>query len=256
MEDQPVDLVIFMGQSNMSGRGNADESVSCRKGHGYEFRAISDPSKLYTLEEPFGLNERNSQSGVDDGAMSGSMVSAICEAYYSLTNIPIVAVSCSMGGTDTDFWHPDKPPIRDARTRLKAADSFLHKNGYTVRHRFMVWCQGEQDGYNRLPGDEYITRLDAIIARMKISGIEKCFVIQIGHRRDDDSFDAIIAAQEKLCRENPDAVLVSMKFAAMRELMKDTCHFSQAAYNITGTDAGLNMARFVLSGQKPLPKRK
>jgi hypothetical protein len=184
------------------------------------------------------------------------MVSALCEAYFSLTNTPIVAVSCSMGGTDIAFWHPDKPPIQDAITRLKAAERFLSEHGYLIRHRFMVWCQGEQDGFNGLPGKEYITRLNAIITRMKTSGVEKCFVIQIGHQRDNDSFDQIIAAQETLCRENPDAVMASVKFVGMRELMKDSCHFAQQGYNITGADAGLNMARFVLTGQKPLLYRK
>ncbi|HOP11067.1 MAG TPA: sialate O-acetylesterase [Oscillospiraceae bacterium] len=251
-QNQTVDLVIFMGQSNMSGRGNAAESVVCKSGHGYEFRAISDPDWLHDIVEPFGLDERNPESGVDDHAMSGSMVSALCEAYFSLTNIPIVAVSCSMGGTNTDFWHPDKPPIQDAKARLKAADLFLARNGFIVRHRFMVWCQGEQDGGAGLPGEEYITRFNAILDRMKMAGIEKCFVIQIGHRSDADDFDEIIAAQEKLCRENPDAVLVSTKLAELRDWMKDRSHFTQQAYNIAGTDAGLNMARFVLTGQKPL----
>jgi len=247
-----VDLVLFMGQSNMSGRGNAAESVVCQSGHGYEFRAVSDPARLYDLVEPFGVNERNPESGVDDRLMTGSMVSALCEAYFSLTQVPIVAVSCSMGGTDTDFWRPDKPPIQDAIGRLKKAGLFLAQNGYTVRHRFMVWCQGEQDGGAGLPGEEYIARFNAILDRMKSAGIETCFVIQIGHRRDADDFDEIIAAQEKLCRENPDAVLASIKFAGMRDLMKDRSHFTQTGYNITGTDAGLNMARFVLTGHKPL----
>lgn len=250
-QTEPVDLVIFMGQSNMSGRGNADGSVVCKSGHGYEFRAISDPTRLYDLVEPFGVNERNPESGVDDRAMTGSMVSALCEAYFSLTNIPIVAVSCSMGGTDTAFWHPDKPPIKDAKVRLRTAEQFLTENGYVVRHRYMVWCQGEQDGFNGLCGEEYITRLNAMISRMKTAGIEKCFIVQIGHQRDNDSFDQIIAAQEKLCRENPDALMVSVEFAGMRDLMKDTSHFTQLAYNITGTDAGLNMARYVLTGRKP-----
>jgi len=45
--------------------------------------------------------------------------------------------------------------------------------------------------------------------------------------------------------------MVSVEFAGMRDLMKDTSHFTQLAYNITGTDAGLNMARYVLTGRKP-----
>ena len=54
-----VDLVMFMGQSNMAGRGTASEAPVVPKGYGYEFRAISDPTKLYDIVEPFGVNENN-----------------------------------------------------------------------------------------------------------------------------------------------------------------------------------------------------
>ena len=47
-----VDLIIFMGQSNMAGRGVAAEAPVVPEGHGYEFRAISDPTRLYPLAEP------------------------------------------------------------------------------------------------------------------------------------------------------------------------------------------------------------
>lgn len=46
-----VDLVIFMGQSNMAGRGASAEAPLVPKGYGYEFRAVSDPSKLYDINE-------------------------------------------------------------------------------------------------------------------------------------------------------------------------------------------------------------
>ena len=91
-----VDLVMFMGQSNMAGRGEAADSVVCQSGHGYEFRAISDPAKLYDVREPFGVNENNAASGVNElGSKSGSMVSALMEEYYSYTGVPMVGVSCS-----------------------------------------------------------------------------------------------------------------------------------------------------------------
>ena len=39
-----VDLVMFMGQSNMSGAGgNAEKAIKLPEGWGYEFKAISDP---------------------------------------------------------------------------------------------------------------------------------------------------------------------------------------------------------------------
>ena len=61
-----ADLFIFMGQSNMAGRGDLPETISCIPEAGFEFRAISDPSRLYPVEEPFGYRENNPE-GIDDG---------------------------------------------------------------------------------------------------------------------------------------------------------------------------------------------
>ena len=47
-----VDLIMFMGQSNMAGRGVAAQAPKVPEGHGYEFRAVSDPTKLYPITEP------------------------------------------------------------------------------------------------------------------------------------------------------------------------------------------------------------
>ena len=72
-----VDLVMFMGQSNMSGTGgNAAYAPEVKEGHGYEFRAISDPTRLYPIKEPFGINEN---AAISDAAVGkkGSMANSI-----------------------------------------------------------------------------------------------------------------------------------------------------------------------------------
>ncbi len=56
------ELFLFAGQSNMAGRGITsprfpEKAPECLAGAGYEFRAISDPTRLYPLEEPFGAAE-------------------------------------------------------------------------------------------------------------------------------------------------------------------------------------------------------
>ena len=53
-----VDLFLFMGQSNMAGRGIVsdiwpEEAPKVLEAAGYEYRAVSDPGRLYTFEEPF-----------------------------------------------------------------------------------------------------------------------------------------------------------------------------------------------------------
>lgn len=48
-EKELIDLFIFSGQSNMSGKGDAEDAVSAVKG--YEFRVISSPDILYGVRE-------------------------------------------------------------------------------------------------------------------------------------------------------------------------------------------------------------
>lgn len=47
-----VDVILFAGQSNMSGVGDASLAPAVPEGVGYEFRAITDPTRLYPLAEP------------------------------------------------------------------------------------------------------------------------------------------------------------------------------------------------------------
>lgn len=97
-EDSAKDLILFAGQSNMAGRGNAGKEMSCEACMGQEFRAVSDPARLYPIEEPFGIRE-NTRDGMDDGRKkTGSMVCAFVRKYYELTGHAVIAVSASKGG--------------------------------------------------------------------------------------------------------------------------------------------------------------
>ena len=48
-----------MGQSNMAGRGDAEQAPQVPAGIAYEFKSISQPDRLLPLCEPFGLGEDN-----------------------------------------------------------------------------------------------------------------------------------------------------------------------------------------------------
>lgn len=249
-----VDLVMFMGQSNMAGRGTASESPVVPVGCGYEFRAISDPTKLYDLIEPFGKNENNSTSGVTEGSKSGSMVSSFVNEYYKHTKTPIVAVSCSKGGTSIDFWQPNGKPLNDAINRHNLAKEWLLENGYTIRRDFMVWCQGETDGDNSMSKDTYISKAKLMIEAMMNCGVERCFIVRIGNHRDKPTFyDTIINAQTELCKTYKNATLVSTDFAGMATsgLMKDVFHYKQEGYNIAGANAGRHTAYYINNGVEP-----
>ena len=46
---QLVDLIFFMGQSNMAGRGDAALAPAVTPGMGFEYRAVTDPAQLHPL---------------------------------------------------------------------------------------------------------------------------------------------------------------------------------------------------------------
>ncbi|HZG84014.1 sialate O-acetylesterase [Paenibacillus sp.] len=249
-----VDLVLFMGQSNMAGRGTAEDAPAVPPGAAYEFRAISDPTKLYHLAEPFGAHENNEASGIAEMTKTGSMVSAFAIEYHRLAGRPVVGVSCSKGGTSINRWQPNGTFLRDAIARYRSASDWLTGNGFVVRNRFMVWCQGETDGDRGMTKAEYAEKLKALIDAMIEEGLETCYVVRIGNHRDRASlYNDIIDAQTELCKTYKHAVLVSTKFASMAAdgLMKDEFHYVQKAYNIVGAEAGMNAAFHVLTGKEP-----
>ena len=253
-ERKKVDLVMFMGQSNMVGRGTASQATLVGEGHGYEFKAISDPTKLYPVVEPFGLSEDNQDSEVTDSGRTGSLVSAFMEEYYKYRLVPIVGVSCSKGGTATSFWAPGGKPLNDAIARHDSAKVWLEENGYTIEHDYMVWLQGESDAGKNISAYQYANNLTAIIEEMiDKTSIEFCAVIRIGHYKPSPTRNKeIIYAQTNLCKTYDKAILVSTKLAGYGSSdMPDNSHFKQYVYNEVGKDAGLNTAYYINNGKKP-----
>ena len=262
-EDKVVDLFLFMGQSNMAGRGSTsdvwtEEAPTIINGAGYEFRAISDKTKLYEIKEPFGVNE-NKTDGINDGTMkTGSMVTAFVNAYYQNTGIKIVGVSASKGGSKLSQWQPNANEgyLTDAIQRFKDATSFLDSNGYTIRHKYMVWCQGESDGDSNTSESDFKTMFETMLNSMMIEGIEKLFMVRIGNcniEGSENRYKNIIRWQNEIAQTNKDVVMVSCDFAGMKErgLMKDSFHYYQAGYNECGKYAGINSAYYVNTGKEP-----
>ncbi|MBQ8174283.1 MAG: hypothetical protein IJ009_02655 [Clostridia bacterium] len=264
-EGTSIDLVLFIGQSNMAGRGDATTATQVAEGHAYEFRAISDPTKLYHLAEPFGVNENNETSGITETTKTGSMVSAFCEAYYAVTNTPIVGVSCSKGGQKISVFDTDGAAYADAVARVNSAKDFIaqeYANGNSdmkVRNTYVVWLQGESDGDVGTTAADYTATLDRIVKGFKQDiGAAQTFIIPIGvYNGKDDArnanYTAIRDAQKAYCEGNADATVISNLLVDFLDLgyMKDQFHFTQEGYELVGYEAGTNMAHFVTTGTKP-----
>lgn len=246
-----ADLILFMGQSNMSGAGgNAEEAPELIKGAGYEYRAITEPEKLCVLTEPFGENEHK-EGYLDDRELltrGGSLVTSFVNAYYKETGERVVAVSASRGSARISSFN--NYLVEDVIERLENAKGVMTQEGVNIRHIYMVWLQGETDAYLGTPQEQYIGEMQKLLYTLQPYGVEKCFVIQIGNGiYEGAAFDSepMQAAQELLCENDENFVMISSLAKTISEspYMEDGIHFTQQGLNLLGEDAGKNMGNYV-----------
>ncbi len=259
-----IDLAMFAGQSNMSGRGNAAEAVQCSPLAGFEYKAISSPNTLLPIKEPFGLGEDKTGAIADFDSQgrtkrTGSMVSAVVNEYYALTGRQLAAVSASIGGSTTSQWM--KTYVFDAVERLDKAKKFLAETQYCIDKVFLVWCQGESDGDSKMTASDYIENTMCIFHTFQSHGVQKCFVVQTGHYNYlkyphvreglsgmawDKQYEIIRTAQNSLCQKEKDIILAG-SFEPYLEEMKDPFHYTQKAYNMEGKAVGASIAHYFTS---------
>ena len=251
------DLFLFAGQSNMAGRGitcthfpeGAPDLIS---GAGAEFRAISDPTRLYPIAEPFGALENNPTGIFEPGMKTGSLVTSFVNTYFQKTGVPVLGLSSSKGGSVIASWQDHDDYLTDTLTRLKSAQTFCEQHNIILRHQYLLWCQGESDGDHHTSADEYTKQFMHMYEKLKAVGIEHCFLIGIGAYNgtaDDICYDEIRNAQYSFAEHRKDITVVSRLFETMkaRGLMKDSFHYYQAGYNEVGKDAAVNTAKYVLT---------
>lgn len=246
-----ADLILFMGQSNMSGAGgNAQEAPKLIKGAGYEYRAITQPEELCILTEPFGENEHK-EGYLDDRDLilrGGSLVTSFVNAYYRETKERVVAVSASRGSAQISSFN--NYLVEDVIERLENAKRAMTANHVNIRHIYMVWFQGETDAYVETSKEQYIGGMQKLLHTLQPYGVEKCFVIQIGNVvMGGEEVDTVQmqSVQAALCENDDNFILVSdlPKKISEKPYMDDGIHFTQQGLNLIGEDAGKNAGVYI-----------
>lgn len=254
-----VDLIIFAGQSNMSGGGNAALAPTVIPGAGYEYRSVTAPNTLKNITEPFGKNE-NSGNLNDQNYKQGSLVSSFVNAYYKETKVPVVAVCATRIGSSTFFWKDTL--AKETEKRYKKANSYLKKRKLKIRHRYVVWYQGEAEGIYKVAGGVYSDNIKEIEKYFRQNcKTEKFFVIRIGQyygtevESDNEAnlFDEIIRTQTRLCLTDDNFILVSVKAASFtqEDYNAEGLHLKQKALNQIGKEAGKNAGYYVKNKKQP-----
>ena len=258
-QEGKYDLVIFMGQSNMVGKGgDASKAVKGIEGAGYEleFSKTGNIEGLKPIEEPFGENTSNT--------IGGSMVTAFMNAYYNNSGTPVIGIAGAYSGTSIyDFWQEGQDGLVNAKTKVEKATKWLEENGYKIRHKYMVWNQGEADVSKIEFTDEnnekqtYEKALKNTIREMQDVGIERCFMIRIGtiylYKGYEEKYKEryyeylnMVEEQTKIAK-NDWVTLISTSMLTLskcQNMMYDMVHFNQEALDIIGSEAGKNAARY------------
>lgn len=254
-DTKDVDLIFFMGQSNMSGAaGDASLAPQVSEDAGMEFRAVSDPTKLYPIKEPFGINENN-PTGLYEypGAKKGSLVSAFVNEYHKLTGRKVIAVSASMGATDMDKWMT-QGVIDDVGQRYNGAIAYLRDNGYNIGHIYALWLHGESDAIKGTDPEVYRTDLDNIMRPLFINGLQKVFIITPGRTIDyRDIFLDIINVEKQICAESGYYALATTVLTKVStEYMTDQYHYNQHVLNMVGIESAASVAYFTQHGEEKI----
>lgn len=250
--NEEVDLIVFAGQSNMCGSGgNAAQAPKPSYGTAYEFDITTSSKKTILMKEPFGegTNRSNGLSMNGNYSTNGTLVSAFCINYYKQTKTPVVGISCAWGGSATNTWL-NRGLVSKTQDAVKQAKKQLKKKKVKVRHIYMVWYQGESDASQGISSNTYISRMKKIYKRMKNTGVEKVFVIKIGHDTGRQYLNgSIMEAQDKLCKNNKNFIMVSKSAPGLLNysyaFYSDTIHLNQSGLNKIGYEAGKAAGKYV-----------
>lgn len=266
--NKAVDIVLFAGQSNMVGKGYASEAnLNVKQQAGFEMR----------------FNKRNEAAGIkylkDSTSLKTSLIPAFANSYYNNTGTSIIAIQSAVSGSSVNDWKENSNNFKNAKKKLLETIKYVknHPQNFKLRHIYMVWYQGEADK----PTLDYEKKLTSLFNSMKKIGVEKNFLIRIGHlykvkdkkgeHKQKDNFNKytnMIKLQTEFCRKSDNAVLISTRAAALSlvkgpstnnseklskisDMMKDQVHFTQLALNLIGSEAGKNMAYYVNNGKEP-----
>ncbi|MBO6015441.1 MAG: Ig-like domain-containing protein [Lachnospiraceae bacterium] len=250
-----VDLILFAGQSNMTGRGDAALAPTLTDGAGYECKVVTDANHLLPITEPFGKGQ-DSGTMRDGSYRTGSLVTAFTNAYYKQTKVPLVGVNATVVGSGRVSWSTIH--YKEAARRLSKAKKSIERQKLKIGHVFVVYMQGENDGFAGSTAKEYTESLKLFYKNLsKKTDVDACLVIRIGKYTQQPSlYNPILKAQTKLCKEDKNFVLVSVKAASMSDsyYQQDGLHITQQGLNLIGAEAGKNAGKYARTGKQPSMK--
>ena len=188
----------------------------------YEYKWLTD--ELVPLQNPVGENityfmdrgddvtsETNIPSWLKEHALGAAcygntnLVPSFCRTYTDITKRQVLAVHAAKGSTRISEWLPGTP-IYDVLIR-KARGAIQKVSPERI---FFVWLQGESDAVASVMKNDYKAALHVLCDALKADlGIDLFGIIRVGRFTNDDRDLEIISAQDEICREDEDFVMLT-----------------------------------------------
>ena len=257
-----MDLIIFGGQSNMQGQTERLSETQTVEG-ALEYKWLTD--ELTPLKNPTGEDIRYDWTAgytflhesdpaawlnahVTGSACYGytNLVPAFCRAYVQSTGRLVVAAHIAKGSTMISDWLPGTPGYEALVKKGSAA-----KEQAKAERVFFVWLQGESDAIFRTTKEAYRASLVQLCRGLKEDlTLERFGVIRVGHFTCDERDTVILNAQDEICRENEDFLMLTDMATTLNErpaCMNPYCggHFSALGLELLGDAAGRALGAYV-----------
>ena len=254
-----MDVIIFCGQSNMQGQSEC-LSENGIVNDAYEYKWLTD--ELVPLQNPVGENITYSMDqGYDFTPKTGltswlaehavgascygntNMVPSFCRAYTEMTKRSVLAVHAAKGSTRISEWLPGSPIYQVLTQKARGA---IQKA--TPERIFFVWLQGESDAVAGVMKNDYKAALRVLCDALKVDlGIDLFGVIRVGRFTNDGRDTEIIAAQDEICREDENFVMLTEIATELNEQSEYMNPYVRGHYSAKGLETLGNAAAKTLS---------
>lgn len=262
-----TDILIFGGQSNMQGQSEALIPTE-NNGRMLEYKYLTDT--FVPLQDPVGENIRYDRGWGDAVTKGGdakvwlaehvtgaacygntNLVPSFCRVYSETTGNRVIAAHIAKGSTVIAQWLPGTDGY--AIIKDKAGASIAKSQEVFGSGRiFFVWLQGESDAIAGNSKDCYKEMLTVLGDALKQDvGIEKIGIIRVGRFTKDDRDLEIINAQDEICRENADFLMltdIATQLNVCPRYMNPEVkgHYSAEGLMKLGAEAGQALAQYAM----------
>ena len=168
------------------------------------------------------------------------MVPEFCREYIRSTGNNVIAAHIAKGSTEIAQWMPGTLGYELIVEKTSGAIKKAQDAGFEIDKVLIVWLQGESDAVFERTKAYYKEKITALNEALKKDlNVSKFGIIRVGRFTGDARDDEIISAQEEICAENPDFIMLTRKaeeLNAIPEYMnKDVPgHYSSRGQEILG----------------------